>query len=1222
MKKITSYFSLLLMMLFISLSAKAQDSVITVDEDNPFELTADMFSSPFTEPSEGSIEALVDGNAGTFWHSVWSRGDQPNGVHYFQVDCPDLEGVDMIGVGLTRRNTDNDHFTQISIYGAPSDEASKEECTLLCTWDTPVASHNETVISPVIETQGFTKIRIYEEHTTHDRGYFHVAEFMMYYVSEADANDVAREELGKTILSVTEAIENMEAGTKPAQYDEALLDALLTALDAANIIDEPEGEDLTVEQINELNDNLKKAYDAAVASRVPYVQNVKPGYYFIRNGLGFFSETSTEATEDPETGEEIPGESTRTYHIKGMYANGDVNSWGDLDRENARYLWKIEAVADTTYCYTMTNMAKNYQPISIEKLGAEGTKAVSFDWAGEAESDEFSEEPVLYYNIRLTTAKERNGAIYLHANNHGGGAGKGSNIVGWYNTFEDEMAHASEWVLEPVGEEAAKAILAGPATKIAEMLDNAAEIAAAVPAQMTVAKDIHVALNMEEGLITDASQFSSPYSQNDLGGADGQSLDSGCLIDNNPDTYWHSYWGGGDVANGTHYLQISDIDTNIDAVAFKMVRRKTQSDHVTKMTVYGFDEDNSELTKEDGELLATLNFPNPVSGATITSDDVFLTKGHSVLRIYAEETSTKAGNGAQGRGYWHAAEVQLYPATVGQYWKEGTSQYDANKALAEALEKAVEKWNAGAYSAENVSDPAEANFAADYKALVDAYNAWQAVYVNPEALRNAVAAADGLVKGIVIGNNPGQWKDANTAANLTSAQEKANAYDKTGKYNPKSSEELIAALSAEKLFATANPIQTGKWYNIRFGTEEEFDEAGWNKDPVKEVFNENINADESHALYGKVIAVAKHDNVQETYTDADGNERTATIYNVVPLDKAEDATMNAGVAFIDKSELANPDDALWQFIAIGDTAYVLQNKATGLYLRANGTMGATRMSVHPTTYKTSAIGFGKSLIKAYAITGEDNTYLHAERATNNLVTWNAYSVDSNSALYLEEKGDVSEAPSNEYTMNVWPGQIQTLCYPTAVTAKNGKLYAATLKDNTVTLNPMPNNMAEAGQPVVYIADGTYEPLQNDKEAEGYNGDQYVKATFVHGTEFVAETKVNGSLTGVFNNTSITKGNVWAANNAAETTGFIVTKAAGTVGANTAYIATELDAETVIELVISDKEATGIEKAIENVSKAGNIYTIDGKFVGKGNLNSLNGMNKGIYIVNGVKVIKK
>lgn len=1234
MKKITSYFSLLLMMLFVSMSAKAQDTAWIVDEESPLDLTPDMISSPVTDPQEGSIEALLDDDTSTFWHSTWHAGDGKIGTHYFQVDYPDMP--ERFGFSFTRRSTDRDHTTKWGIYGAPSDEATKTECTKLGEWECPFQSKTETLISPVFETQGFTKIRFYIEQTTSStggddssRGYSHLTEFRMYNAYEVDSKDVAIMELQQTLEQVYNVINDMEPGTAPSQYDAALLEALQAALEAALIIDEPEGADLTAEDVQALNAAIKEAYAAVVASRVPYAQDIKPGYYFLRAGLAYY--TTGEGSIDPETEEPIPGENT--YHEKAMYADGTKAMWGDIEKDNVKYLWKIEAVADTTKCYTLTNMAHKMQPTAtIGTLGQEG-KPVSFDYAGESEIDQFQEGLVTYYNIRLTTASERSGATYFHQNNHGGGTGKGSNIVGWYHTFDADLsvANASEWVLEPVDDEVAKAIIEGPATQIASMIEDAASVIAKVPAQLEVAEDVHTSLNTEIKLITDASQFHSPWTQSKWGGADGGELEDGVLIDGNGSTYWHSKWASGGTPHGVQYLEISDIDTSIDGVAFEMVRRNTASDHLSKFSVYGVNEEDAYTGDDDFyqsgssdeflaeknslEKLAELTLGNTSAAATAISAP-FETKGYSIIRIYEEETYNCTTSGC-----WHAAEIQLYPAKMGQYWKDGTSQYAANQAIIETLQKAIEKWEAAEYSVDKVSDPDEAPFATDYKALVDAYNAWAAVYVDPANLRTAVKKAENIAKGIVVGNNPGQWKDEAAAGAAASLIEKAVAYDKSGKYTPEQSEEYIKALSAESILGTANPVKTGKWYTIRFGTEEEYDEAGWDKAPVQEVFNENINKEESHALYGKLIAVAKHANETDSYTDANGNDHNVTIYNAVELED-EDATFNAGVAFIDKDEIVNEDHALWQFIAIGDTAYVLQNKATGLYLRANGAMGATRMSVHPTLYKQSAIGYGKSLIKADALTGENNAYLHAERSTNNLVTWDAYTVDSNSALYIEEKSDVAAAPSNEFTMNVWPGQVQTMCYPAELTAKNGTFYKATIEDTKVTLNPIADNKALAGQPVVYVAEGEYEKLQNNEEAEGYNGDKYEQATFVHGTEFVAQAGEDGSLVGCFVNTTIEKGNVWAANNSAEKAGFNVTKnTSNTVGANSAYIKAAIeDTEAEIELVISDEESA--IAAIQTVSKMGGIYTIDGKFVGNGNLNTVKGMAKGIYVVNGVKVIKK
>jgi hypothetical protein len=60
----------------------------------------------------------------------------------------------------------------------------------------------------------------------------------------------------------------------------------------------------------------------------------------------------------------------------------------------------------------------------------------------------------------------------------------------------------------------------------------------------------------------------------------------------------------------------------------------------------------------------------------------------------------------------------------------------------------------------------------------------------------------------------------------------------------------------------------------------------------------------------------------------------------------------------------------------------------------------------------------------------------------------------------------------------------------------------------------------------------------------------------------------------------------------------------------------------IQIELSDESIdTGIEEALDKVSKGGNIYTIGGQLVGKGNVNTINKLPAGIYIVNGVKVIK-
>ena len=65
-----------------------------------------------------------------------------------------------------------------------------------------------------------------------------------------------------------------------------------------------------------------------------------------------------------------------------------------------------------------------------------------------------------YYNLRVST-QAANGYLYIHQNNHSGGAGAGSNLVGWCRTFDEASgAKASEWFFVPVSDEEVEIIYA------------------------------------------------------------------------------------------------------------------------------------------------------------------------------------------------------------------------------------------------------------------------------------------------------------------------------------------------------------------------------------------------------------------------------------------------------------------------------------------------------------------------------------------------------------------------------------------------------------------------------------------------------------------------------------------------------------------------------------------------------------------------------------------
>lgn len=58
-------------------------------EGNPVELTADMFTTNALSLDEGSLDAMVDGDLNTFFHSTYSNGEVPQAYHYVEIALTD-----------------------------------------------------------------------------------------------------------------------------------------------------------------------------------------------------------------------------------------------------------------------------------------------------------------------------------------------------------------------------------------------------------------------------------------------------------------------------------------------------------------------------------------------------------------------------------------------------------------------------------------------------------------------------------------------------------------------------------------------------------------------------------------------------------------------------------------------------------------------------------------------------------------------------------------------------------------------------------------------------------------------------------------------------------------------------------------------------------------------------------------------------------------------------
>jgi hypothetical protein len=255
---------------------------------------------------------------------------------------------------------------------------------------------------------------------------------------------------------------------------------------------------------------------------------------------------------------------------------------------------------------------------------------------------------------------------------------------------------------------------------------------------------------------------------------------------------------------------------------------------------------------------------------------------------------------------------------------------------------------------------------------------------------------------------------------------------------------------------------------------------------------------------------------------------------------------------------------------------------------------------------------------------------------------------------IEEVEAVEEAPATEYTTKLWPGKVYTYTMPVDVKVGEGATaYAASLNEEgtEVTLYDLSEYETIAhGTPFILIAESEgeyesssdmYDRLRAEKreelgveslnarqtlECQNAVNDCYVFVSMNHGMEVDTLVHDMMGLKGTMRSYAGEAGKMVVA----KENGFIHTLTANqaAVGAFSAYFATDFDpeSETVLnKITISISEDgvdTGINEVLNKVAQSGNIYNAAGQLVGKGNINTINNLPAGIYVVNGVKVTKK
>lgn len=1086
--------------------------------------------------------------------------------------------------------------------------------------------------------------------------------------------------------------EGVNVGDKPGNYRPEDVNAFLELHNYVEDVIMPtmESEGLeglqtlypTAEDLKKFNDDYVAAWNHMIENKVPRAMTgIQPGYYTFNSCLFWYTTKNDTTFYTQEEAEEANAESGALEGEDGYVAAGDVKevtstqvaapikslyskhddgtnadwlAWGN-QQPKAEFLWKVETVEGKPTEYRMINMANGKTHISIgqsnnSQLQLNDTATVCFDWRNNEEQVVFANAEgdqdtatVVSFNIRSSQQAE-GGYNYLHCGGHSGGAGTGAWIVGWSD------GGATRWYMTPIDEATVENWINGPEAQLRKKIEKGDSIVAVSPSQIEIAKDIETTIYETDSVVVTADQFYSQYTTEDAQTIpDGQTVYD-FMLDGKQSTYWHSKWENGAVNAKVHYLQIHATETMDGLYAVKLQRRPVSGDHITELIAVGFEEEPTDETVfADGKELGTLKLPLTSNSETVVTN-TFDATGMNYVRFYSNSTAAAASGGGAGRGYWHASAFNVFKASAAPRYE--TTQYDVRKAEADALAAAVAVWNEKGFAADSLELIEDPTFAAAYEALVAAYEAWNKVYVDPTELRNVIASAPDK-NLFVYGKNPGQWPETRSASNTPeeylAVLAEANAYNAAGAYTPAESEAKVNALQGaiDGVFASANKVETGKWYRFSFPTEEMFDNYGWNKDGIKAAVNAH-EIETAPALFGKTIAVGKGLTTYATYNNAEtGNVDTVAVRSV---EATEEWFEGDNLCFFEDAEFEEGED-LFQFIQATDSSYMIQNKATGLFIRAGHPM---TLSAVPSYFKANqAIGAGGNLIAYTDVLGKTDgahVYMHAELASNYLTKWETNTVGSKSMIMIEEVEAVAEAPATEYTAKMWPGKVYTYTYPVDVTVTEGATaYGAELvvaeEDTTIVLKAIEAEVISAGTPFILIADleGEYittadrlkqiaSEILADKGQYGLNekqdantklNDEHVLVSMNHGMEVDTVVTELLSLRGTLKSATVEAGKgIVASEN-----GFKHTLVNTNVGAYGAWIASDFDpesADVLSGLVINIEGSidTGISEVLDKVAKSGNIYNAAGQLVGKGNINTVNSLPAGVYIVNGVKVTKK
>ena len=695
------------------------------------------------------------------------------------------------------------------------------------------------------------------------------------------------------------------------------------------------------------------------------------------------------------------------------------------------------------------------------------------------------------------------------------------------------------------------------------------------------------------------------------------------LTDNDPTSYFHSNWGGGEFEPSiekNHYL-VAKLDAPASGdIMIKVAKRATGNDYPTQFAVYGandFDkaagtaswvfQGYADISYTDSVAYTMKDAAGNDSIASSIKDGVGVAYAHldasyAYLRFSATKTQYNAGKPANNRGYFCLAQMNVWPTTgvvktvTPEYQEALTAAPEVYATLGEEIKKAAAELAAGKAT----------------QAQIDALNAAIEAFKNnlpvPSRVTDAYNAAKAFLDAAntnnMIGTELAQYSQE-TADALQTTLAKYETFDKIDLVSINAAvNDINAAFSAFK--GSVRLPEAGKYYTIKSASTKVVAEADKDSQGYQ------------GAIYNAIV-YSTGNNKSNSLSDANSAVRFTFANHSSEVTADGETSLDAMMSSLSDS-ISLKDDAsyVWKAETAQDGKMVLRNLATGMYLTgANG-------KLYQSTEPTPILGEGvKPNVFRFNLGENANgvtQYMNTKGATGTVVPWKD-PADENSYWQFNELADDDYTTECFAIKGVSEGQYYACTFPVAITPDGNAVPYTVLgvneaKDKLILAEV--EDEVPAGTPVILLAD----VLTNN--GDGTVGNLTVGCEDLASAEFVFEPKVGDGLCGV----------LCEPVEIAETCGHIangkIVTGAYTVPCNGAYLAnaaiTAEKGKASIDLAKGVGDTlTGIDDAkVVVLPSVVNVYGINGQLIKKSvkAANATKNLPAGVYVIGGQKVLVK